>query len=1096
MLHEKTFNQKITEIVTDIARVESEAKSDIEQIFSHKLDKSAFENNEGEVYKDRVVNDIHVIPNQTTGKLEIHYTYTEPVTGGQTKRVVEVSSPNNSVIITIDGDQAYIVSAPSIEIEEVQERMSAAEERIETIEDTLGEAQEHINTAQEAIETIENTQGNKANKIVTPSESATIQIKNWNADDTITDIVFDTSQSVTVSDYANSGKITFTNGELRLGYDPATGTYLILYYSVTGTENVTEIWHENNGWVLETISINDTVVSNTTNPTSTNIWDLGGIVKTIPETIEDLIDVKNALKTEINGVETAFGTNLETQINSLETNLEAQISSLETNLETQIGNIETEKQNIAPVDGLLYGLKDGGLEEIRSDLFGKVDSVDETAPNVAGNVQLNAAHKIFLPDNTNGIWTVNPGDEVSTILFNTASTPSTVITEEKIEFEYTDGTKIWLLSKTDGSFVFDDGVSQTLIWSAALGWQFHIFNINATVVSKTTMSADVWNDIMLTTSLDLIDVHNQALQKSNADFGVMTSVIPEKKYDTTVLRENYKNPATGIEGTNTRYIPLADTQNSGLMPKTAVTSLTQALADIAILKGVGRILGQLGENPTQEELSELWKSVKATNVVPEGATIVNSDQEAPLGHTWTFFDTLGGGQWHDRGLDTVNFATNTIPGIVQGTEANSTTDGKVRVETDGTMAVNGWEAAIQNPTLENIAIDSADYDGTPVSNSLNSLLVGLASKIRGLFSFFVDGVANIAAKLQTARTIQTDLSSTTAAAFDGTANVMPGIAGTLPLANGGTGRSDGKSPALVTSRTIQTNLASTTAAAFDGTANVTPGITGTLPIANGGTGNTSIASFIVNQLTNGTSSSFTGYYTNIFDSNGNSRFRVTQGDFFGSAKSSWEDTNKVGISINTARFGGQLTGRNNMLTNAGDGVCLSYTLGEGGGLYLGLGFNVEWSPVNSNAFKYYVDEDIPASYISYINATGSLVLNSDRRLKKDIKDFDKSSLALICKLRVVSFRWRTDELTKKLRKAEESNDTKKYNRIQKKIERKEKKHIGFIAQEVREVIPDAIFEADTGYLGMSKEELIPYLVGAIQELQVQINVLKTALETK
>lgn len=41
---------------------------------------------------------------------------------------------------------------------------------------------------------------------------------------------------------------------------------------------------------------------------------------------------------------------------------------------------------------------------------------------------------------------------------------------------------------------------------------------------------------------------------------------------------------------------------------------------------------------------------------------------------------------------------------------------------------------------------------------------------------------------------------------------------------------------LATGRTVTTNLASTTAATFDGTANIAPGVTGTLPVANGGTG--------------------------------------------------------------------------------------------------------------------------------------------------------------------------------------------------------------------------------------------------------------------
>lgn len=46
---------------------------------------------------------------------------------------------------------------------------------------------------------------------------------------------------------------------------------------------------------------------------------------------------------------------------------------------------------------------------------------------------------------------------------------------------------------------------------------------------------------------------------------------------------------------------------------------------------------------------------------------------------------------------------------------------------------------------------------------------------------------------------------------------------------------------LSTARTIRTNLGSTGTASFDGTSNVTPGVTGTLPVANGGTGATTAA---------------------------------------------------------------------------------------------------------------------------------------------------------------------------------------------------------------------------------------------------------------
>ena len=69
---------------------------------------------------------------------------------------------------------------------------------------------------------------------------------------------------------------------------------------------------------------------------------------------------------------------------------------------------------------------------------------------------------------------------------------------------------------------------------------------------------------------------------------------------------------------------------------------------------------------------------------------------------------------------------------------------------------------------------------------------------------------------------------------NGTNVVMSTIqAADVPTLNQNT---TGSAATLTTARTIQTNLASTSSASFNGSANITPGVTGTLPVANGGTG--------------------------------------------------------------------------------------------------------------------------------------------------------------------------------------------------------------------------------------------------------------------
>ena len=100
-----------------------------------------------------------------------------------------------------------------------------------------------------------------------------------------------------------------------------------------------------------------------------------------------------------------------------------------------------------------------------------------------------------------------------------------------------------------------------------------------------------------------------------------------------------------------------------------------------------------------------------------------------------------------------------------------------------------------------------------------------------------------AERLETARDLKVDLTSSNAQSFDGSANATSiGVAGTLPVANGGTGRT--------TAPNIRVNLASTSSVSeLPATGDVSPGVTGTLPVANGGTGQTTAGEAATTLLT-------------------------------------------------------------------------------------------------------------------------------------------------------------------------------------------------------------------------------------------------------
>jgi hypothetical protein len=105
---------------------------------------------------------------------------------------------------------------------------------------------------------------------------------------------------------------------------------------------------------------------------------------------------------------------------------------------------------------------------------------------------------------------------------------------------------------------------------------------------------------------------------------------------------------------------------------------------------------------------------------------------------------------------------------------------------------------------------------------------------------------------------------------------------------------------------------------------------------------------------------------------------------------------------------------------------------------------------------------------------------SDKRLKENIKPV-KSALDKVSKLQGVTFDWKD--------KKQEYDQYGKPHKLQ-----EWKEDIGFIAQDVKKVVPELVRENEDGMLSMRHQGIAPILLEAIKEQQKQIEDLQAQIK--
>ena len=197
------------------------------------------------------------------------------------------------------------------------------------------------------------------------------------------------------------------------------------------------------------------------------------------------------------------------------------------------------------------------------------------------------------------------------------------------------------------------------------------------------------------------------------------------------------------------------------------------------------------------------------------------------------------------------------------------------------------------------AIDSAGIKESNHEKASNAHANGIA------------GNAGSATKLATARTIQTNLASTSAVSFNGTTNITPGVTGTLPVGNGGTGQTNLDNVTVGTSKKVHTIVSSGTVGEL---VKATMGNDDSFRIAVGGGSNNGYAEIAtaddgtepiyVRQYANGKADNFiTPTRTaTLLDAGGNTSFpgKVTAPTFVGSLNGN-ANTATTATKLQTAR---------------------------------------------------------------------------------------------------------------------------------------------------------------------------------------------------
>ena len=166
-------------------------------------------------------------------------------------------------------------------------------------------------------------------------------------------------------------------------------------------------------------------------------------------------------------------------------------------------------------------------------------------------------------------------------------------------------------------------------------------------------------------------------------------------------------------------IPVASDTKAGVMSASMYVgfngSIQNLQARMAVLEGVGITyqLTGLPDNATSEQITAAFQAQYPN--VPLMAGIRAADYDKAK--IWQYSGTA----WIQLTSININVATSSALGLVKGSETSTTNDGKIFVETDGSMTVIGWDTLKALASAAKQSVDNLEPKVTQQSAKIDAL---------------------------------------------------------------------------------------------------------------------------------------------------------------------------------------------------------------------------------------------------------------------------------------------------------------------------------------------------------------------------------------